>query len=73
MHLPGAVLDFDVFCYKPLLTQTRVVRGVNRSEKFVGILKYTFPGQPDGGGVQKTRKVNFYSNNQKYILINYQV
>ena len=40
-----------------------------RSEKFGRILKYTFTGQLDGGGVQKTRKVNFYSKNKKYILI----
>ena len=59
--------------FKPLLTQTWVVRGVNRSEKFERLLKYTFPGQPDCGGVQKTRKVNFYCKNQKYILIIYQV
>ena len=64
---------FQSFFFKPLLTQTWVVRGVNRSENFGRILKFTFTGQPDGGGVQKARKVNFYCKNQKYILINYQV
>ena len=62
----GAQWEISKFFFKPLLMQTWVIRWVNRSEKFGRILKYTSPGQPDGGGVQKSKfllKSKIHSDN----------